>query len=215
MDYFTTYESRMNAKGSDQKDSFLNSAKRLVSNSFSKSPSYKQVLINGIIFDSLISHTDNTYIKELIFKPSTIVSKGDIVELDGAKYLVLDFIFNEITPKAKMQFCNSTFTLSGETTKTQVGEDYLGRPIYDEVVSGSQNIPVIAESRIFNQPTSDSAINLPENKLQVTIQYIDHKDINYGRKFEMYNQKFIIIGIDYTQALNQKGILKLIGEREG
>lgn len=215
MSYFDTYKQRMLSNGSSQIDSVKNATTQIVKNTFKDSPSYKQVLINGVTVDVQLIHSDQSNEKSILFLPNISFDIGSVVDINSKKWLMVDFFDNDITPKGQLKYCNSTFKLSGTTTKTQIGEDYLGRPIYEEETTGDEFIPCIADSRIFNQPTSEDVVNLPDNKLEITMQYTTHKDVDYGQKFEMYNQKFLIVGMDYTNVADGKGTIKIIGEREG
>lgn len=160
--------------------------------------------------------------KEVRTKHSDNFKHGDIIDIENKiskerqTYLLTKSVeTKEGYDLSVAELCNSTFKLSGTETKVLKGYDYLNRPIYETTTTGDQYIPCIVESRIFNATGEDEAINLPENKIQVTMQYTEHKDIDFGKDFQMYGQPYRITGLDYTQVMNNKGILKIIGEREG
>ena len=72
-----------------------------------------------------------------------------------------------------------------------------------------KNIPAIAKTTLIDEER-DKAINLSEDRISVTIPYMDFP---YD-KFEVYEEFYTVKGIDRTDSFDGVGLLTILGEKE-
>lgn len=212
MDAFNRFVKRHDDKGANSNEAKLNNSKITFNEQFTSSPSYIIVKVNSIDTDSIVN-AESKYDEKLIsFRPDTSVNIGSVIEYKSQNYLLLSFFDNEIFPKGKIKLCNSTYTLPGITTRTQVGTNQFGEPIWSYTTTDPTLLPCIVETTITSDDT-DEAINLPEGTIQVTIPYTEHESIGDGVEFTMYGAEYATIGIDYTKSIGGIGLLIIKGKR--
>lgn len=210
MSYFDTYVTKLNALGGSIAGSLKQSAKDEIINDFKSSPFYFQIDIDGILTDCRVVSTNKSNEKELLFLPETIKNVGEVVTYNNTKWLIIEFFDNEIFPKAIMRQCNQTLTLQTGVTKTQIGTDPMGRPIYEETPAYT-SWDCIVDNKIIT-PDLDEPINLPQGKISVIIPYTDIT-ITLDMQFTMWNDQYQIIGIDKTHTLGTNGIFIIQAQR--
>lgn len=208
---FDLYKKRLLAYGNDEKDAVLNNTQHMINNSFANSFGYSVVKIDNVDTEAVIVNKDDSTQKELLLRPNQTVKKGAKVLIGTQYYLVTDFNGNGINQKAKIRLCNNQLTVKGNpitVTKTNdFGEEYEEIVSYDMI-----EIPCIVETTITFDNT-DNAINLPEGGIRVTIPYTEHEDIAIDKEFNMYGEKYKIMGIDYTQSINKEGLIIINGKK--
>jgi hypothetical protein len=210
---FDLYKKRLLSYGNDDKDVVLNNTQHMINKSFADSFGYSVVKIDDVDTEVVIINKDDSTQKELLLRPNQTTKKGATVFIGTQYYLVTDFNGNGINQKAKIKLCNNILTLKGNpitVTKTNdFGEEYEEIISYDTI-----EIPCIAETQIiFQDQKREQAINLPEGRINVTIPYTEHEDITINKEFEMYGEKYKIIGIDYTQSINKEGLIIIKGQK--
>lgn len=213
MDYLDKYIQRLEKKGQNSTEATINSTKSIVSKTFKSSPSYTLVKINNLNVDAIVNSTTQHDEKEIFFMPDYNVNIGNVVEYDTAKYLILEFFDNAAYPKGKMKLCNVTLNLTGTATKTQVGVDNLGRPVFQTVYGSPLPLPCVAETVVRLSSTDNQAVNLPEGRMKLTIPYTVHSDIQVGKVLSLYSEQYQIKTIDQTQVINGVGVLVLYVDR--
>lgn len=132
MGYYELYKQRLSitGKGKNLVGARMNSTAQFIINSFKDSPQYRKIKVNDITYDAkVVSSKDETEkAKEVFFMPYADFSKdelvhnyhcplGSIIEFDDNKWIVDDFQFNEIFPKAKLLKCNYDFRWKDEFGK--------------------------------------------------------------------------------------------------
>jgi hypothetical protein len=212
MGYFETYKSRLNANGGNVKNSVKNATIDVINKSFTSTLGHLVIKLNGVDTDAILIHSDKDAKKFLLFKPGVTVKHGDIALVESENHLILDVVVNEIHPKAEIKFCNQTFTLSGTTTKTLVGYDQYGKPIYSETEGNPTIVPCVVEKSVYIEG-QNTAINLSDHRIKVTLPYQVHDDLLENAEFQMFDETYKIIGLDKTQVLNGVGLLIFYGER--
>jgi hypothetical protein len=212
MNYFDVFKKRIQLLGSNATEASKNATIDSINRMFSEMLNYQIVKIDDVDTEVVVINKDDSTQKELLLRPNQTVKKGATVLIGTQYYLVTDFNGNGINQKAKIKLCNNTFTLKGSITKTIVGYNDFGEPIYDETSTSDILIPCIVETKILDDKT-EQAINLPEGRINVTIPYTEHEDIAIDKEFEMYGEKYKIIGIDYTQSINKEGLLIINGKK--
>jgi hypothetical protein len=173
------------------------------------------VIIQGVPEKALIYekyNNDNGNLKNIVAKVGKL-KQGYIVEFNNQKWIVFSLPENNIIyEKATLRLCNNTLTLKGSTTEIIVGYNDFNEPITETISSEDIVIPCIVETKILDDET-EQAINLPEGRINVTIPYTEHEDIAIDKEFEMYGEKYKIIGIDYTQSINKEGLIIINGKK--
>lgn len=212
-DYYNTYKYPLRLNGNNNMKNLVSSNKDIVNNNFDSSLFSETVLVDGVSYDVIQTQEKQSEDKKLLFKPDTVINKGAVVVMNNKNYLVTDFLsegINSIYPTAQLKLCNSIYTIV--TQPKIIGYDSLDNPIYDSTSPTNTDIPCIVESSIPSDSTYQ-AINLPENRLKITIPYTINSEIAIDKEFNMYNATYKIKGIDYTQSINQVGLMILTGER--
>ncbi|APH05844.1 hypothetical protein [Bacillus weihaiensis] len=162
----------------------------------------KDVLINGETTKVLITNPSISEAEERYIHTLSDVSRGDLVELEGEYYLVITESITKRNSKYKalIRHCNYVINIPGETTKTQVGTDVFGLPIYEYIEGESIFVPIIIEKTMFSVSQS-SAIRLPNNQMSLILQdNSSNKDmfkINY--EYDLYESKWKVINRDFTK----------------
>lgn len=159
----------------------------------------------GIITNPAISEFDQKYIHTL-----EQVLQGDMIALEGEKYLVINESISKRGGKYKaiMRHCNVVVEIKNYT-KQLVGHTDFGEPVYEDVYVDSTYIPSIIDNKSFSIDSS-SAIRVPDNQIIVVIQ-----DNSYNREKFMVNSTFTFEGSykilfrDFTK----KGLMILTCEK--
>lgn len=209
MSYFDQYVNRV---GVNLSEDIKNNTLDIIHFQFEQSPTYKEILINGANVGARVIDEEKTDEKTLLFKPPFTVTMGSVAELSDGKWILVETFNDEVFPKAKIKQANQILPLTGLQTETQIGTDEFGRPINEYVPTSPTLLPCIVESSIY-QPKEDSVITLPNGKILVTIPYTIHDDISDNKEFELYGEKYKIVGIDRTKSVNEVGLMILHCER--
>jgi hypothetical protein len=186
----TLYEKRLNA--TSVSEAYKLDTINYINDIFAESPSYKQVLVDGVQKDCIISHTDNSNELELLFRPQEILNKGMYVEIDADTYMITDFIPNEIYPKAQVELCNSSLKWRDSSGNLFEYKCIVKGTVYKDEIN----------KQIF---TSDS-------ELTVLVQYNnDTKNIKPNQRFIFNEMAFDVQSIDtITNVYNGVGYIKLV-----
>jgi hypothetical protein len=211
MGYLDTYRSRLNAYGNSSQDSIMTDSKSMLDGSIDNSPLKSTIQINGIDINVLVTQGKNDNYKNVVFKSSANYQTGDIATIDGYKWLFMEVNQTLINKTASVRLCNSTLTIPGDTTKTIVGYDEMGRPIYDETTSPSTTLPCIAESKVYMSQDQEP-INLPNGRLVVTVPYTNNDKIKLNFEFDMYGNGYEVSHVDSSQVIGTVGILQLTAD---
>jgi hypothetical protein len=217
--YFDTYRKLLDIKGGSMQGSQKESLKQNILSNFYNSPSYYQVTINNSPTTSDVWITDDSETKELkriTTKPDAdVLNVGDVVNWNGANWLTL--IVDDMSGiyyRGTLELCNSTLTIQSPPTQVDTGlTDGMGRPIITETPSTSTNYPCIVKSNGYLRKQTDEQINLPEGRMLISIQYTTNPMIVENAEFTMYNRKYKIISCDYTNVMDNKGIITLTVDR--
>lgn len=213
MSKYQIYRTRTRLYGESEEVSKVNITKRNINRNFDESLFSTMVNINGIDVEAIINQGKDSINKTMLLRPDTKVNIGDIILYEESSYLVFDFETNNIYPLAKLVKCNSTYALKGEVTQDLIGYDDAGRPIYDATQGVDTQVPCIVENKVLvgddNQP-----INLPDGRVQVTMSYRDHNELQVDKSFTMYGENYQIKHVDKTKSLNGVGLLVITGQRK-
>jgi hypothetical protein len=230
MGYLDDYMARINATGNTIKDSQFHSTSKFIESTFADSPFYTVAKWNGEDLEVRLMDVNSITrsnqmmpvqfdIKFALFKPNIVMNLGEIIEIPNedqtvyTSWMVVDFTSeNKLFPKAKIQICNFTLKVKTGETKTLLGQDDFKRPVYDTQAT-YVDMQAILKNTIGNIPLN-AEINLPSERMFITVKYDDNaKLIKENDTFDMYNREYKVVGIDFSNVFNDKGIITLTTER--
>lgn len=229
MSYLDDYMARINATGNTIKDSQFNSTSKFIESTFADSPFYTVAKWNGndlevrLLDVNSITRSNQVMpvqydIKFALFKPSVVLDLGEIIEITNednsvTSWMVVDFTSeNKLFPKAKIQICNFELQVKTGETKTLLGQDDFKRPVYD-IQPTYVTMQSILKNTIGNIMLN-SEINLPSERMLITIKYDDTaKLVKENDTFDIYGREYKVVGVDFSNVFNDKGIITLTTER--
>jgi hypothetical protein len=230
MSYMDDYMARINATGNTIKDSQFHSTSKFLESTFADSPFYKVVKWNGNDLETRLMDVNSITrsnqmmpvqfdIKFALFKPNVVMDLGEIIEIPNedqsvyTPWMVVDFTSeNKLFPKAKIEICNFSLQVKTGETKTLLGYDDFKAPVYDMQPSFTPLQSILKNT--IGSISLNSEINLPSERMLITVTYNDiSKTIKENDTFDMYGREYKVIGIDFSNVFNGKGIITLTTER--
>ncbi|MBL4950988.1 hypothetical protein JK635_01880 [Neobacillus sp. YIM B02564] len=203
-------------------NSIITATKKTINNNFNDSLFVEKILINDIEYDVLITQENKSEDKKLLFKPETVIDIGSVVKWKNSYFLVTDFIgneINEIYPIATIKLCNNRLSIKTIDTK-EIKKDLEGNPILnkfgDPIYITKEgkliDIPCIVQNTITSGD-ENKQFPLPQGSLYITLQYQKNEEIQINKTLRMYNNIYKIRNIDYTNVIDEKGIMILLVEQ--
>jgi hypothetical protein len=127
--------------------------------------------------------------------------------------MVVDFTSeNKLFPKAKIEICNFELQVKTGETKTFLGNDKFGAPVYKTDPSYTPLHSILKNT--IGSIALNSEVNLPSERMLITVTYDDvSKTIKENDTFDMYGREYKVIGIDFSNVFYGKGIITLTTER--
>jgi len=139
------------------------------------------------------------------------VLQGDMVALDGERYLVITESISKRGGKYKalMRHCNIVIERQGEQVCVIVGENEFGDPIEECTVGDPIFISAIVDNKSFSIDQA-SAIRVPENQIIVVIQDnpVNRDKLKVNDKF-VFEGNYKVLSRDFTK----KGLMILTCEK--
>ena len=120
---WTLYEKRLKINGNTEKERHINTVVNSINNDFSHSPSFQEVKINGVTTGVHILEDGNKAdnVKNIVMKPSDILSIGNIIEWDGIKWLCTSVeLYSGIYYYGKIQKCVYSLTINKNGISSEV-----------------------------------------------------------------------------------------------
>ncbi|MGG4105152.1 hypothetical protein AAXB25_14645 [Paenibacillus lautus] len=187
----TLYQKMIGANNSNITQAYINDTILHVNDMFSKSPSYRQVLIDGVEADCIINRK-KSHQMDLLLRPNSLIDAGAYVELNQNTFIVLDFIDNEVYPKANVSLCNRSLRWKDGS---EIKE-------YKCSVKGTT----------YEENDDTQIIYNSDGKLTVHVQYNnDTKTIKPQMRFVFDESVYEVYSIDSTSSVyDGKGVLKLV-----
>lgn len=186
----TLYQKMIGATNKSITDGYINDTITHVNEMFSSSPSYREVLVNGILSDCLISRKKSNKI-DLLFRPRVIVDKGAYVTIGKDTFIILDCIDNEIYPKAYVELCNRSLRW-----KDDLGE--------------IKDYKCLAKGTSYEEDDRRIVYN-SDGELVVKVQYNDDtKTIKPQMRFIFDEKTYEVSTIALTDVYDGTGVLELI-----
>lgn len=180
------------------------------------SPERYTVEIDGVATDVIIQSSNIKNDDERIMLSSIgLVKRGQIVVYKDQSWIVLSVLDdNKVHQTCILKQCNAQYKLSGQTQRTEVSRDPMGRPVYEDVpVTPDKFIPCFAEYKVYFLDNRNP-INVPSNNITITLPYIEHKDVTMNANFEVFGEDYVVINVDRTKSINGVGLLVLTGQRK-
>lgn len=106
MGLFDTYRTRINGQGDSFSGSIEQQTITFINNSFPDSPFYRNILVDGTSTETRVLRTQDPHTKNLLFRPSTLINKGALIQIDNDYWLTTSFEPNSMYPKATINQCN-------------------------------------------------------------------------------------------------------------
>lgn len=188
---WSLYESRMTIDGLTEKEVQVNSMKNSVLNNFDNSPSFEQVLINGIeqdvniVEESVLSTNSNK--KKIICKPDETISVGDIVVFNNDEWICTESdTTSEIYDVGIISVCTNTLKFYPSSTN----------PNENQILSGLIEIPCIVSKGSLGLDVN-KFMSLPADEYIVTCAENDKSSyITENTRFILGKSAYIVLGID-------------------
>ena len=120
---WTLYEKKLKINGDTERERHINTVVDSINNDFSHSPSYQEVKINGVTTGVHILEDGNKAdnVKNIVMKPSDILSIGNIIEWDGIKWLCTSVeLYSGIYYYGKIQKCVYSLTINKNGISSEV-----------------------------------------------------------------------------------------------
>lgn len=162
----------------------------------------KDIKINEVEKRVLLTNRTISNYEEKNIHSIEEIKRGDIVEVDNNKYLIISDTSTKRYGKYKaiMRRCNETLPKQ-VCENTYVGDDPTwGTPIYKEVCSLNGTQPCIVDTQTFSV-SANQAINIPQDEIVITLQDNDSNRTVYdiGNKVQLYDHGWEIQGVDLTK----------------
>jgi hypothetical protein len=173
------------------------------------------VRINNSINSAMLvyqKYDSESTIKKVIGRIEDI-EIGNVLTIDETNWLIITYPEdNKIYRKAEIQLCNSNYPIKTNKTRVLKGHDGLGKPIYQESYAINKVTPCIVETKTSSADTN-AQLSFPNNSILITVKYQTSDTLKENFEFNMYNDKYKVINVDYTKVINEKGIVKILAER--
>jgi hypothetical protein len=174
-----------------------------------------EVLINELVNTRMLvyqKYDAESTVKKVIGKTED-VEIGNLLKIDNVHWLTITFPEdNKIYRKAEIQLCNSTYPIKANKIKSIIGYYDNGKPEWGEMYETDRLEPCIVESRNYLTNTN-TQLALQNNGLSITMRYQPSDTFKVNYEFNMYNENYKIIDVDYTKVINNEGIIQLLAER--
>lgn len=162
----------------------------------------KDVFLNSNPRRMLVSHTPiNPEYDDLKITSLSLLRRGDMIDWDGEKYLIISEVNGERHGKytALMRKTNYTILFQVGIERVLVGHDSLGRPVYEDHPVYA-DVPCIVESETV-ELTAQGGINPATGKIRVTMQKNDSTErIALNNTFAIMGINWKITNIDDTKV---------------
>lgn len=218
---YESYRARINANGGNAQSSMSNITKHSQRQMILNSPTRKEVIVNDDVAPQycIVSDVKTYFERKFLFLPDFNINNGDYIHYQNFTYLVTDRKISDEFPEGIGELCNATFPLKTESTFDYfrddqgniVYDDVSGEPITIPVEAKDINLPCVVENK-YRVSDKSEQMWVADNDITIILPY--HSEIKMGKTFEMYDDIYKIVNIDFTKVINNTGILTLRGEKE-
>lgn len=177
----------------------------------------KEVIVDDLTKKLLIQEkysANNEGSKRTIIGEYGSFKWGSVIKYNGNSWISTSFPLSEngIYDKGIMELCNDILVLESDPHKVKVGNDPIGRPIYEEIKGDIFEIPCSTTTTITNS-SEEVWFSLPGGKIQITIPFVDHDKLKINTDIKLQKSTFKISGVDYSNTINKCGIIKITAEK--
>lgn len=212
--YYSDYKKYLDLPNDTSKNQNIEEAKQLFLSNFDDALVTEIISVDEGEFEVMLKHEKKGENKKVIFKPNTRIDIGSVIKFKENVFLAIDFLGDgiyEVYPTATLKICNSTFPIESDKTEVLIGYDDYGRPEYDYQIL-TKDEPCIVETKYYFNNRNEQ-ITLPEDRVMISMKYQKATNIATNKEFDLYESRFRITFIDYSQVINGKGIMTITGER--
>ncbi len=200
-----------NYHNTDYSERFFKSADERFERTLQDSPESYSIQVNGASKQAIVASTSDDN-KRVVLSRENEVNLGDYIDHKSLKWLVTELpINNRIYDKTKMTLCNNHLLIKGDPIKTKIGTDDLGRPVYDYQDQTLVDMPCVVQSDKDMYENEQEQINIPKGSIVLHIQHTDK--IKIDQKFKMFNDDYVVTGIDMSKTINNEGVLIILAEK--
>ena len=212
------HKSRLNAyKINDESN--VDGIKQAILRTFYSNPGYEEIEYNGNTYGvHMLDDGDIRRIgrKWMLTKPDDLtLNVGELFKWNGFNWIVTTKDRNDkIQNRLLVMLCNTTINLHIGSERVKIGEDHLGRPVYEETPQYNNTLCFAEAELSINRGTeSQDVINLPEGRLRICIPYKEDHGVIQGKQFEIYNQTYEIKDSNFTHVVDDVGVIYFIAHR--
>ncbi|WP_251398436.1 hypothetical protein [Ureibacillus chungkukjangi] len=204
----------MNSYGGNIQEAVSKATKRTQEQQIIKSPNLKYVKLNSEInpLPCIVSNVDGFMKRKFLFVPETSIDNGDLIHYENYTYLTVKNSESIMYPEATTEVCNESFIYKIEGTKTNVGKDDFGRPIYETSEPTIHNIPCVLSDKTTTTD-DNSPLLLPEGTIEIKIPYKIGQIPSENYTFEYRDSPYKVKTISYENVINNVGFIVMRLER--
>lgn len=207
-DYKGYYQTNMNAK-------ILHDGSHLLDRALDGFESYEAFINDNETPTRVLMYQKwdaNHQTKKVLGKREDI-ELGNLLVIEDNTWLITTFPEdNKFYRKAEMQVCNATFPIKYNKTRVLIGHDYAGRPVYEDQIEEIR-VPCVVESQYTRRINNSIQFNIPEGRMRIMLPYQITENTTVNFEFEMHEQRYKIFDIDFSDVINEKGIMTIIAEK--
>lgn len=203
MSWLDIHRVRHHIEGNNIRKEHELNTKRFISYSIKDSPSYKKVLINGIEYDTRMVEekrftvASGYSVTKLLFEPFVEPENGQVVLIDGEKWLTVYANSKKLAPYVHIRKCIYEIEVPFEKEEVK--------------------IPIVVDTSITeNQKLKENFyIDLSTDVIKITAPYNEVTDtIYYKDRFVINKMAWEIQGINkISQIEKEKGIIELSAKK--
>lgn len=214
MNYFEKYKAVNTPYGNTLADHTITASKESALRSFVSSPTLKQVEINDVEQNSIVSIYQRDYFdRTFLLEPnSQYADLGNYIKFNNYTYLVMKSNDDDIYPTLYGKLCNEDFKVPIKKIKKKI-VDHRGNAKYIDEIEYI-TVPIVADVKGYS--ISDNAVlPLTEGRVIIYLQYkqeyVDKIQLNY--EFELFNDAYKISDIQLENIVNNKGYITLSAQK--
>lgn len=193
MGAFDDYRNRLATQGGSLSQAYDNDTTNFINVTFTNSPTYTQVTVDGTQYDARVIRTDNPHMKKVMFRPATRIYEGGLVTLNEDTWLVQKFEPHPLYPVATILQCNESLRWYDS-----------GRVLHTDPC-------VFISLHRMIALTQDVAMETIKYQMRVLTQKNpDTELIQISQRFILGSQAYIVVGVDNASYVyDGHGLLEL------
>lgn len=216
MAWFDSFEKRLSGNKSICGDERMNTAIQIISENFKKTPSYKKAFLTNLEevttnLDICVINTDKAEEKEVVLLPETRIEEGSYISFrDGddkessitRNYIVLNFEYNLISPKAKIQECKFSISLPHRETIPVIIE---GESYGVKIISNTDFVNSVDSKVKMTIPDSVANRKYLDQNTRFCVNHTKHGIYKVG-SIDMYSKGLIVLTCQKDKYLEEDNL---------